>query len=240
MVRSLTGGGGWRHGVGLGLGAWVLLGSVAAAPVAPVPAQTAPASVPVQAAPAPAARAAPVEFSAQVRRSNAKQPERNAQGVMMVSRWGVRTEGVVDKQRVQFIYHPDRQTMLVLFPDQLTYVEHANVDLGQTSLPDDPQSPCRANPAVTCRNLGPVSWNGRQPIRWEVTEKGLDNKTQRSYLYVDPRLQVVIREEYPDGTIQEFVTIQEGVQPQQLFTLPTGYRKITTSAAGGATASPAP
>lgn len=163
-----------------------------------------------------------VEFSADVKRSRADGPV--SMGRMMVSRAGIRTEVVQDNQAMVLIFRPADRVVWTLSPQDKRYLEEKGLEMGRPPLPDEPGSLCQQNiPEITCKSLGPATIQGRQTIRWEVTLKNTEGKLERAYLWADPRLRIIIREEHPSGMIMEMINIREGAQPPELFTVPAGY-----------------
>lgn len=68
--------------------------------------------------------------------------------------------------------------------------------------------------------------NGRQVEHWEQSIVQPDGKTQRTFQWYDPQLQIAIREELTDGSYRELRNIQIAVQPEGLFVIPAGYRRM--------------
>ncbi len=81
--------------------------------------------------------------------------------------------------------------------------------------------------------LGMEKLNGRTVEKWELLSSQGSNPPQRTYQWYDPRLKLAVREEFPGGFVREMINIREGVQPDDLFTLPAGYKKMAPAPAGG-------
>ena len=76
------------------------------------------------------------------------------------------------------------------------------------------------------RPLGQESLNGRPAERWEMKVTHPDGKQMLSTQWYDPELQIAIREELPGGNFRELRDIRVGLQPEQLFSVPAGYRRL--------------
>ncbi len=76
------------------------------------------------------------------------------------------------------------------------------------------------------RYLGDESVNGRQTEKWEFSRSGSGGAQITMTRWYDPRLNNAVREEMAGGYVRELRNIQEGPQPDALFTVPEGYRKI--------------
>lgn len=83
--------------------------------------------------------------------------------------------------------------------------------------------------------LGRTTIGDRRVEKWQVTTKQGD-QTQQSIAYIDPQLGAIVRQEQ-DGQTMALTDIKVGPQPDSLFQVPTGYRKVTREEArrsGGA------
>ncbi|MBF0583817.1 MAG: hypothetical protein HQL80_06215 [Magnetococcales bacterium] len=174
-------------------------------------------------------RAAPqqlVEFSAEVTRSDANHPETPTTGMMYVGRTGIRTETSQDKQAVWMIFKPASKLVWTVFPQQRTYMERTGLALEWPPLPEDENSPCR-DKKFSCKKVGVETVSGRSTLHWSIQLVGEKGKeSSYAHLWVDPRLNVAIRESYADGLTVEMRRIQEGAQPASLFELPAGYQQV--------------
>jgi len=74
--------------------------------------------------------------------------------------------------------------------------------------------------------IGNDSVGSRLTEKWEVAVTGGGGSVVRSYLWYDPALEVVVREELPSGYARELTNIRIGTQPGTLFSVPRGYKKI--------------
>nr|VFK38085.1 MAG: hypothetical protein BECKTC1821D_GA0114238_100357 [Candidatus Kentron sp. TC] len=104
-------------------------------------------------------------------------------------------------------------------------------------LPGDLDHPCAKFAQLKCKMLNKEEMIGnRKTEKWEVVrvmqgnEQGARTRTMRSLIWVDRRLGVNVREErFLDNTpkgMSELRTIIEGTQPEDLFEIPKGYRRV--------------
>jgi hypothetical protein len=77
----------------------------------------------------------------------------------------------------------------------------------------------------SCTKIGGDRLNGRSAVKYE----GVSNKGEKGYVWVDTKLQYVVKMEDPHGTI-ELRNIREGSQPASLFEIPAGYTKFDMGA----------
>ena len=76
------------------------------------------------------------------------------------------------------------------------------------------------------RMLGKEILSGRETEKWEhIQSQQQGQRSLRTVLWYDPKLNLTIREELPGGQVRELKNIQEGPQPASLFELPQGYTK---------------
>jgi len=76
------------------------------------------------------------------------------------------------------------------------------------------------------RPLGQETLNGRPAERWEMKVTHPDGEQMLSTQWYDPELQIAVREELPGGKYRELRDIRVGLQPEQLFSVPAGYRRL--------------
>jgi hypothetical protein len=76
------------------------------------------------------------------------------------------------------------------------------------------------------RMLGREQLGGRETEKWETKTARPDGQSTVSYQWFDPELQIAIREEMPGGYLRELRDIQVGAQPQHLFEVPGGLKKV--------------
>jgi hypothetical protein len=79
-------------------------------------------------------------------------------------------------------------------------------------------------PQYTCRSLGTEAVNGRAAQKWAVTSNDPDEGPMT--IWIDERLHIMSRSQDRDG-MMEMRNVQEGAQPDSLFTPPANYRKLT-------------
>ena len=144
---------------------------------------------------------------------------------MFVGTQGIRTETVHRKQPVWMIYNPSQKTVWTVFPEQKTYMEQIGIPMDRPPLPDEPNSPCQSK-LFLCKPGQQQVIHGRHTIRWTLLRRDKKGVQPYAQLWIDSRLKIAIREQYADGLTIEMVKIQEQPQPDQLFRLPDGYRKI--------------
>jgi hypothetical protein len=86
-------------------------------------------------------------------------------------------------------------------------------------------------PQFTCRSLGAELVSGRPAQKWAVTSN--DPDAGPATVWIDDRLHIMARSQDRNGAM-EMRNVQEGPQPDSLFTPPAGYRKLSlTSLVGG-------
>lgn len=171
----------------------------------------------------------PVGFSAKVVRSDSTHQEPSNSGMMYVGHSGIRTETNKDQQPVWMIFKPEQKIVWTLFPKQKMYMERVGLSLEWPPLPEDKNSPCK-NEKFRCQKVGWKKINNRSVIHWKIDLMGVHGKSFYAQLWVDPRLNVAIRETYADGLTVEMHQIHEAPQAASLFELPEGYRKVTLPA----------
>ena len=76
------------------------------------------------------------------------------------------------------------------------------------------------------RPLGQETLNGRPTERWEMKVTHPDGKQVQSTQWYDPELKIAVREELPGGNYRELRNINVGLQPEQLFSVPAGYKQL--------------
>jgi hypothetical protein len=90
----------------------------------------------------------------------------------------------------------------------------------------DPCTPAGVAPShgASCKQLGEERVNGRDAVKWELTET-VNGHTRTQYVWFDPKLHAVIKVAASPTTV-ELQNIREEPQPASLFAIPTGYRQI--------------
>ncbi|MBF0614421.1 MAG: hypothetical protein G8237_05800 [Magnetococcales bacterium] len=178
----------------------------------------------------------PISFSAEVTRSRADKKGVSTRGKIHVSPEAIRGETTNKGITTILIHHTTRKTVWILNPSQKNYLERPTTDAGRPPLPDDPNSPCRRDKQILCRQIGPETVENRQTIHWEILTRTADHREHsQTHLWIDPRLRFALREHHADGLIVELTQIQEGVQPAELFQIPQDFQKIAPAPTPGPT-----
>lgn len=168
----------------------------------------------------------PIEFSAKVVRRDSSQKVAANHGMLYVGSEGIRTETHKNQQPVWMIFKPHDNRVWTLFPTQKLYMERTGLSMEWPPLPEDANSPCH-HKKFRCQKTGWQQIDGRHVIHWRIDIVDKKGKLPYAQLWVDPRLNVAIREVYADGLTVEMQHIQEAPQKSTLFTLPNGYQKVT-------------
>lgn len=84
---------------------------------------------------------------------------------------------------------------------------------------------------IELRLLGSDTIGGRPVEKWETVATPKDETPQSSFQWYDPKLGLAIKEEFPGGYIRELRNISEGEQPDELFSIPAGYKQMSAPAA---------
>lgn len=166
-----------------------------------------------------------VEFSAEVTRNDATHPDTPTTGMMYVGQSAIRTETRQEKQAVWMIFKPSTKLVWTVFPSQRTYMERTGLSLEWPPLPEDKNSPCRTK-QFRCNKVGTEMVNERSTLHWRIDLVGEKGESVYAHLWVDPRLNMAIREQYADGLTVEMRHIREAPQEAHLFELPADYKKV--------------
>jgi len=75
---------------------------------------------------------------------------------------------------------------------------------------------------VAMENLG-----GRQVEKWEMVTTIPNQPETRTFQWFDPELDLAIRQEFPGGMVSELTNIRVGKQPDELFSIPAGYERMS-------------
>jgi hypothetical protein len=154
---------------------------------------------------ATAAGAAPpsnVQFSAQVVKSTPEKKTQQSQ--IFVGDNQVRVEHQQDAQTMVQIFDMKNQRVVMLVPEQASYMERKVPVQGQVNpmLPPTDSNPCSRAPDAQCKLLGSESLYGREVSKWEMVVSHED-KTLRSLHWMDEERHMPLREQWPDGTVSE-------------------------------------
>jgi hypothetical protein len=82
------------------------------------------------------------------------------------------------------------------------------------------------------RLVGREPVDGRMSEKWEVVATRSGGEPARSSLWYDPSLGVVVREEVAGGYTSELADIRIGEQPESLFSVPSGYKRVSLDRKG--------
>jgi len=77
------------------------------------------------------------------------------------------------------------------------------------------------------RLKGDETLHGRATERWEMKITQPDGESMQSTQWYDPELQIAIREELSGGYFRELRDIRVAPQPENLFTVPADYQRVT-------------
>ncbi|MBF0448420.1 MAG: hypothetical protein HQL67_09490 [Magnetococcales bacterium] len=169
---------------------------------------------------------APPEFSADVVRTEIRPEKRITRGKMFVSRYGVRTEGNKNGQKIVVIFRPKKKIVWTLFPDLKRYEERVGLVVERPPLPRDPKSPCQKREAgLYCQLLGESEVNGRITEHWLISRPDKNKLITVMQLWIDRRLKVAVREQFPDGMVVDLFNIVEKIQSVKAFVVPSDYVK---------------
>jgi hypothetical protein len=87
-------------------------------------------------------------------------------------------------------------------------------------------------PTMELQILGQETIDGRRVEKWEVTMTAPNQQPSRTFQWYDPELELAVREEFPGGYVSELKNIRVGPQPDDLFSVPAGYTRMTVPEGG--------
>ena len=87
-------------------------------------------------------------------------------------------------------------------------------------------------PTMELKILGQETVDGRLVEKWEMTMTAPNQQPSRTFQWYDPELKLAVREEFPGGYVSELKNIRVGPQPDDLFTVPAGYKRMTMPQGG--------
>jgi hypothetical protein len=93
----------------------------------------------------------------------------------------------------------------------------------------DASRPCGAQPDYTCTKVGTENVNDRDCDKWEFTSKV---SAAKYWVWIDQKSRIAVKTLTADGTTVEMRNIQEGAQPDSLFQVPPGFRKMDLGGLG--------
>ncbi len=76
--------------------------------------------------------------------------------------------------------------------------------------------------------LGNETFAGRPVEKWRVDLKTPDGRQMQSFEWYDPVLETALKQEYPQGMGMVLHNIHVGPQPDQLFSVPAGFERMST------------
>jgi hypothetical protein len=125
------------------------------------------------------------------------------------------------------------QTMDVLIPERQMYMEMAQGQgpgaqhMFSFFRIEDVDNACgqwvkmARKPGGTCHKIGNETVNGRNAVKYE----GTNTDGETSQVWIDPKLKFPIK--WPSKSdMGELRNIQEGSQPDSIFSIPSGYQKM--------------
>ena len=75
--------------------------------------------------------------------------------------------------------------------------------------------------------VGDEELGGRKVEKWEMVATMPGQPETRSYQWLDPELELAVKQEFPGGMVSELKNIRVGKQPDELFNIPAGYERMT-------------
>lgn len=80
--------------------------------------------------------------------------------------------------------------------------------------------------------LGEETIDGRAVEKWEMITNAPNQQPTSTFQWYDPQLELAVREEFPGGYVSKLEDISVGPQPDDLFSVPAGYTRMTMPARG--------
>jgi hypothetical protein len=175
------------------------------------------------------------QFSADLIRTDAGGVEPRPAGKLNVVDNNVRIE-TSDVPGGFFLVLGDADAAYFVRPAQKIFMNAKQSSLlTQVFVAVDPNDPCRQWQAAAriagaadrgtewrCERGGEESTAERRAIKY----RAMSPRKQQYLIWIDPRIDFVVRLEADDGSTVEVANIQEGPQPAQLFEIPAGYVKF--------------
>jgi outer membrane lipoprotein-sorting protein len=155
-------------------------------------------------------------------------------GKLYVTKGRMRQEVVQDGNTRITISDADQGVAWILNPERKEYVEmkgpapggSATAGGGRPPMPDETGHPCQQQASgLKCTKVATETVNGRAADKWEVVATQ-GQETFRSVMWVDQRLRLPVKAEFPGGIQSELRDVKEGPQPADLFTVPADYKKV--------------
>jgi hypothetical protein len=82
-------------------------------------------------------------------------------------------------------------------------------------------------PTMELKILREETIDGRTVEKWETTMTVPKQQPIRTFQWYDPELKLAIREEFPGGYVSELKSIRVSPQPDDLFSVPAGYKRMS-------------
>lgn len=76
------------------------------------------------------------------------------------------------------------------------------------------------------RLLGKETLLGREVEKWEVSSRLPNGQTYTGRQWYDPKLDTLLREELPDGSVRELKHLDTADLPAELFAIPAGFQRL--------------
>ncbi|MGA2989430.1 MAG: DUF4412 domain-containing protein [Candidatus Korobacteraceae bacterium] len=133
--------------------------------------------------------------------------------MMGMSAWNIADS----KSQIVYSVMPQQQMYMETRLDQFRAQSKADFT------PYDASNPCAAKPDYNCTKVGTENVNGRSCNKWEFTSKVGGVKR---WVWIDQQSNIPVKTLTADGTTVEMRNIQEGAQPDSLFQVPPGFRKM--------------
>lgn len=158
------------------------------------------------------------------------QPKKEKRSKVYMSKLGVREEELDRKKpgdaRYTMVMNIEAGKAWYVVPHRKMYIEMPASDAPGVRTTDEPGSvlspaPCEGYTLAEKRKV--TKHEQRNVEEWLCHSSATGEVIQ----LFDPALRVVIRNEDTKGRVTELRNIQEGKQPDALFTIPEGYRKAT-------------
>ena len=174
------------------------------------------------------------EYSAYTKESSQREGEHT--GRIFVGKNGVRTEYEAnDEQYAQIINYSTGEVYLVN-TGKRTFMRRP---LGQAGMaggqaPREPSAnPCEGNPGLVCQSLGAEKVNGRDAVKWSLSQKDSD-KAGVMTLWLDRQRHIPLRQEMPDGATMsmrvlgmETVNQRKTEKWELTYTGPDGNKRVS-------------
>lgn len=86
--------------------------------------------------------------------------------------------------------------------------------------------------------VGEETLHGRAVEKWETVVTAPSRPASRTFQWYDPKLRLAIKQELPGGIVHELRDIEVGDQPDELFSVPQDYERLTPNERMGMAPSP--